>query len=127
LKNFFESFHRTPQIFYLFATGNQNSIRDFVVEVFGSCGFFIEWQGEGIEGKGVDRNSGRILIEVDPKLFRPTEVDKLIGDASRARNAREQLKWKPLTPFHELVRIIVNNDLLLKGLDPAKLMISIDK
>jgi len=108
---------------YVFATGIQKSIREFVMEAFGICGFDIEWQGEGLEEKGIDRNSGRVLIEVDPKFFRPAEVDLLIGDASKAR---EKLGWEPRTPYNELVRIMVKNDLLHKGLDPAELMIPLD-
>jgi GDPmannose 4,6-dehydratase len=108
---------------YVFATGIQKSIREFVMEAFGICGFDIEWQGEGLEEKGIDRNSGRVLIEVDPKFFRPAEVDMLIGDASKAR---EKLGWEPRTPYNELVRIMVKNDLLHKGLDPAEFMIPLD-
>ena len=104
---------------YVFATGIQKSIRDFVMEAFGICGFDIEWQGEGLEEKGIDRKSGRVLIEVDSEFFRPAEVDVLIGDASRAR---EKLGWKPRVQYDELVRIMVKEDLLLKGLDPAKFM-----
>ena len=102
---------------YVFATGIQKSIRYFVKESFGICGFDIEWQGEGLEEKGIDRKSGRVLIEVDSEFFRPAEVDVLIGDASRAR---EKLGWKPRVQYDELVRIMVKEDLLLKGLDPAK-------
>ena len=108
---------------YVFATGIQKSIREFVMEAFGICGFDIEWQGEGLEEKGIDRNSGRVLIEVDPKFFRPAEVDLLIGDASKAR---EKLGWEPRIPYNELVRIMVKNDLLHKGLDPAEFMIPLD-
>ena len=108
---------------YVFATGIRKSIREFVMEAFGICGFDIEWQGEGLEEKGIDRNSGRVLIEVDPKFFRPAEVDMLIGDASKAR---EKLGWEPRTPYNELVRIMVKNDLLHKGLDPAEFMIPLD-
>ena len=108
---------------YVFATGTQKSIRDFVIDAFGICGFAIEWQGEGLEEKGVDRKSGRVLIEVDSEFFRPAEVDVLIGDASRAR---EKLGWKPRVQYDELLRIMVKEDLLLKGLDPAKFMIPLD-
>ena len=104
---------------YVFATGIRKSIREFVMEAFGICGFDIEWQGEGLEEKGIDRKSGRVLIEVDSEFFRPAEVDVLIGDASRAR---EKLGWKPRVQYDELVRIMVKEDLLLKGLDPAKFM-----
>ena len=108
---------------YVFATGTQKSIRDFVVDAFGICGFDIEWQGEGLEEKGIDQNSGKVLIEVDPKFFRPAEVDMLIGDASKAR---EKLGWEPRVKYSELVHIMVKEDLLHKGLDPAEFMISLD-
>ncbi len=108
---------------YVFATGAQRSIRDFVVEAFGICGFDIEWQGEGLKEKGVDRNSGKVLIEVDPKFFRPAEVGTLIGDASKAR---EKLGWEPRVKYSELVRIMVKEDLLHKGLDPSEFMTSPD-
>ena len=108
---------------YVFATGIQKSIRDFVIEAFGTCGFDIEWQGEGLEEKGIDRNSGRVLIEVDPEFFRPADVDVLIGDASKAR---KKLGWGPRVQYNELVRIMVKEDLLLKGLDPAEFMIPLN-
>jgi len=104
---------------YVFATGIQKSIRDFVVDAFGNCGFDIEWRGEGIEEKGVDRKSGRVLVEVDQKFFRPAEVDVLIGDASKAQ---EKLGWSPSVQYDELVHIMVKEDLLRIGLDPTKLM-----
>ena len=63
------------------------------------------------------------MIEVDPKFFRPAEVDFLIGDASKAR---EKLGWEPRTPYKELVRIMVKNDLLQKGLDPAEIMVPLN-
>jgi GDPmannose 4,6-dehydratase len=106
---------------YVFATGIQKSIRDFVKDAFGNCGFDIEWQGEGLEEKGVDRISGRVLIDVDPEFFRPAEVDLLVGDASKAR---KKLGWEPRTSYSDLVQIMVKNDLLCNGLDPTKIMIS---
>ena len=108
---------------YVFATGVQKSIRDFVVEAFGICGFDIEWRGEGMEEKGVDRKSGRVLVEVDQEFFRPAEVEMLIGDASKAR---EKLGWEPRVKYSELVQIMVKEDLLHKDLDPAEFMISPD-
>lgn len=109
---------------YVFATGIQKSIREFVVKAFGICGFDIEWQGEGLEEKGVDQKTGRVLINVDPKFLRPAEVDVLTGDASKAR---EKLRWEPRISYDELVRIMVKNDLLYKGLDPNELMIPLEE
>ena len=108
---------------FVFATGIQKSIREFVVDAFGICGFDIEWQGEGLEEKGVDRKTGRVLIDVDPKFLRPAEVDVLTGDASKAR---EKLGWEPRISCNELVRIMVKEDLLHKGLDPSAFMTSPD-
>ena len=99
---------------YVLATGEQYSIRDFVEEAFAHCGFDIEWRGEGMEEKGVDKNSGRTLIEVDPKYYRPTEVETLLGDPSKAKR---QLGWKPEVGFKELVKIMVTADLELKGVN----------
>ena len=83
---------------YVFATGTQKSIRDFVIEAFGICGIDIEWQGEGLEEKGVDRNSGKVLIEVDPKFFRPAEVDMLIGDHKLKILSKYLIQKKALNP-----------------------------
>jgi GDPmannose 4,6-dehydratase len=105
---------------YVFATGVQKNIRDFVIQAFSSCGFDIEWQGKGVEEKGIDRNSGRILIDVDPKFFRSAEVNSLIGDASKAQ---EKLGWKPRTNYNELIQIMVREDLVRKRLNPDKIMV----
>ena len=74
-----------------------------------------------MEEKGVDRKSGRVLVEVDQEFFRPAEVEMLIGDASKAR---EKLGWEPRVKYSELVQIMVKEDLLHKDLDPAEFMIS---
>ena len=108
---------------FVFATGIQKSIREFVADAFGICGFDIEWRGEGLGEKGFDRKTGRVLIDVDPKFLRPAEVDVLTGDASKAR---EKLGWEPRMSCNELVRIMVKADLLQKGLDPSEFMISPD-
>ncbi len=104
---------------YVLATGHTYSVREFVQEAFGLCGYDIEWRGEGPDEKGVDKNSGEVLIEVDPKYYRPTEVDILLGDATKAK---EKLGWEPKVGFKELVRLMVEEDLKLVGLDPGKVM-----
>ncbi len=71
-------------------------------------GRIIEWRGEGVDETGVDRKSGKTLVRVDPVYFRPTEVDLLIGDASKART---KLGWKPKTTFIQLVKEMVASDL----------------
>ncbi|MGV7220593.1 MAG: GDP-mannose 4,6-dehydratase [Nitrospinales bacterium] len=104
---------------YVIATGKQYSIRYLVEEAFKLCGIQIQWQGEGINEKGMDKATGRILVEIDAKYFRPAEVENLLGDASKAK---EDLGWAPKTSFKELVRMMLEADLKLSGLDPEKIM-----
>jgi GDPmannose 4,6-dehydratase len=94
---------------YVIATGRQYSVRDFVSAVAKELDMDIVWRGEGVEEKGFDRN-GRCIVQVDREYYRPTEVETLLGDASRA--ARE-LGWSPKTSFVELVREMVAGDLAL--------------
>jgi GDPmannose 4,6-dehydratase len=89
------------------ASGEQHSVREFVTEAAAELGMRIEWRGAGIEEQGFDQ-SGRCIISVDRRYFRPTEVESLLGDASRAR---EQLGWRPQTSFKELVAEMVAADL----------------
>jgi GDPmannose 4,6-dehydratase len=96
-----------PATDYVLATGVTRSIRDFVAEAGRHLGFDIEWQGAGVEEKGVDRISGGVIVRVNPQLFRPADVDVVCGDASKA--ARE-LGWKPHTPFAEMVRMMAETD-----------------
>ncbi len=107
-----------PEDFVL-ATGEQHSVREFVEEAFGLCGFDIEWQGSGVDEKGLDRATGRVLVEIDPAYFRPAEVETLVGNAARAR---KKLGWSPKTPFKDLVRMMVEADLKLTGLSPAAIL-----
>ena len=93
---------------YVIATGETYSVREFVKLAFSKVGIKIKWQGEGLEEKGIDRATGKILVEVDPKYFRPTEVDVLLGDSTKAR---ERLGWKPKVSFRELVKMMVEVDL----------------
>lgn len=100
--------HDTPEDFVI-ATGEMHSVREFATLAFKYAGIEIEWQGEGINEKGIDKATGRVLIEVDPKYFRPAEVDQLLGDPTKAK---ELLGWNPTkTPFEELVRIMVEADM----------------
>ena len=96
---------------YVLATGETHSVREFVEETAQCLGFDIEWQGEGVTEKGIDRKTGKILIEIDPNYFRPSEVDLLIGDASKAK---EKLGWEPKIKFKDLVKNMVENDLKLE-------------
>ncbi len=102
---------------YIFSTGQQYSVRNFIREAFGLCGYEIEWRGSGVDEVGFDKASGRVLIEIDPAYFRPAEVDSLIGNFSKAK---EQLNWQPRTSFKELVYLMVESDLKVNGLDPTK-------
>lgn len=93
---------------YVIATGETHSVREFVEHAFRFAGFDIIWQGKGVEEKGIDKNSGKILVEVSQEFFRPAEVDILVGNASKAK---ERLGWQPRTSFENLVRIMVEADL----------------
>jgi GDPmannose 4,6-dehydratase len=93
---------------YVLATGEKHSVREFVKKAFGIVGKEITWQGSGVDEKGLDARSGRVLVEVDPRYFRPTEVDLLLGDPSKAH---QKLGWKHRTSFDDLVREMVEADL----------------
>jgi GDPmannose 4,6-dehydratase len=92
---------------YVLATGEARSVREFVEIAFAEQNRRIVWHGKGVEEKGVDEQSGKTLVRIDPRYFRPTEVDLLIGDASKAR---AKLGWAPQTPFAEMVKEMVAAD-----------------
>ncbi len=93
---------------YVLATGRATSVRTFCSLAFEQVGLPLEWRGDGKDEKGHCKKSGRILVEVDPRYYRPAEVDHLLGDPSLAR---EQLGWEPTTSLEELVREMVHEDL----------------
>jgi GDPmannose 4,6-dehydratase len=93
---------------YVLATGESHSVREFAEKAFAQIGVGIEWSGSGVDEKGLDAASGRVLVEVDPRYFRPTEVDALIGDASKARS---KLGWRHKVSFDELVAEMVAADI----------------
>lgn len=93
---------------YVLATGRTTTIRDFAVMAFRHAGFELAWKGSGVDEKGLDAATGKVLVEVDPAYFRPTEVDLLLGDASKAR---DKLGWKPLCSLEDLVRDMMEHDL----------------
>lgn len=99
---------------YVIASGVQHSVRDFAERAGAVLGMRIEWRGQGGEECGVDRKSGRTVVRIDPRYFRPTEVDSLLGDASRARS---ELGWQPTVSFEELVREMVEADQVLARRD----------
>jgi GDPmannose 4,6-dehydratase len=94
---------------YVLATGEAHSVREFVEKAFAHVGRTILWKGRGVEEKGIDRGSGKVLVEIDPRYFRPTEVDCLVGDARKAHN---KLGWRHRVTFDELVRDMVHADLV---------------
>ncbi|NQV99871.1 MAG: GDP-mannose 4,6-dehydratase [Rhodospirillales bacterium] len=93
---------------YVLATGETRSVREFVEQAMHCVGRQVEWSGSGIDEKGRDSKSGQVVVEIDSRYFRPTEVDLLIGDPSKARNI---LGWEHKTSFAELVREMMDSDL----------------
>jgi GDPmannose 4,6-dehydratase len=101
---------------FVIATGEQHSVREFVAEAALRLGMQIEWHGHGVDEHGVDAESGRTIVKVDPHYFRPTEVDTLLGDATKARRT---LGWQPEHTFADLVEEMVSEDLQLAKRDAA--------
>lgn len=89
---------------YIIANGESHTVREFVELAFSEVGIPIKWVGEGLDEKGMDQNTGRTVIEINPRYFRPTEVDFLLGNATKAN---EKLGWQPKVTFRELVRLMV--------------------
>lgn len=100
---------------YVLATGEMHTVREFVELAFAEVGRSIAWKGNGVDEVGVDQGSGQTLVRVDPRYFRPTEVDELLGDPSKARN---KLGWQHKTSFKDLVAEMVASD--LKEIDREK-------
>lgn len=94
---------------YVLATGETTQVRDFVTCAFRGVGISLTWEGAGVVEKGIDAKSGRVLVEVDPRYFRPTEVDLLVGDPAKAA---QQLGWKHETKWHDLCAEMVREDLI---------------
>ncbi|HIF60629.1 MAG TPA: GDP-mannose 4,6-dehydratase [Rhodospirillales bacterium] len=98
---------------YILATGEQHSVREFVELSFSVIGVKISWNGNGIEEQGIDEKTGKVLVEIDPRYFRPTETDLLLGDPTKAHKI---LGWQHTTSFNQLVHEMVKSDLeLLKA------------
>ena len=93
---------------FVLATGEMRSVREMVELSFAQVGRRIEWRGQGVDETGIDAKSGKTLVKIDPTYFRPTEVDLLIGDASKARQV---LGWKPKRSFAQLVEEMMAGDL----------------
>lgn len=99
---------------YVIATGEQYSVRDFVARAAAHLGIAVRWEGNGIAEKGLDAGTGNCIVAVDPRYFRPTEVETLLGDPTKAR---EQLGWRPRVTFDQLVEEMVVEDLKLAERD----------
>ena len=93
---------------YVLSMNETHTVREFVELAFDELGYEIEWQGEGVNEKGIDKKSGRVLVEVDPRYFRPAEVELLWGDSTKART---ELGWEPKYSFMDLVKEMVQSDL----------------
>lgn len=102
--------HNIPEDFVI-ATGEMHTVREFCTMAFAEAGINLRWEGEGVNEKGIDIATGKTLVEVDPKYFRPAEVEQLLGDPTKAK---ELLGWNPTkTSFPELVKKMVQHDMLL--------------
>ena len=102
---------------YVIATGEQHSVREFATLAFKFAGINLAWEGEGPEEKGIDSATGRVLVEVSPDFYRPTDVVNLLGDPSKAA---EELKWNPSeTSFEELVKMMTEADIKKVSLEAA--------
>ena len=98
---------------YILATGETHTVREFVEEACRLVGIELEWSGKGLDERGVDKKTGKIVVEIDPRYFRPAEVDFLKGDYSKAKS---KLGWEPKIKFKELVAMMLQSDLDAKGL-----------
>jgi GDPmannose 4,6-dehydratase len=95
---------------YIAATGVTTPVRDFITMAFKEAGIGLRWEGNGVNEKGLDTATGKTLVEIDPRYFRPAEVELLIGDPSKAM---EKLGWKPKVQLPELIKMMVEYDLEL--------------
>ena len=108
--------HDTPEDFVI-ATGEQHSVREFATLAFHYVGIEIEWRGEGADEKGIDKATGKVLIEVSPDFYRPTDVVNLWGDPTKAK---EKLGWNPQkTTFEQLVKLMVDSDMAKVAVERA--------
>jgi GDPmannose 4,6-dehydratase len=98
--------HESPSD-YVIATGEMHTVREFIEKAFQILDMPIQWEGSGTNEVGIDKNSNKVVIRIDPSYYRPTEVDQLLGDATKAR---ETLGWKPTVNFDQLVEIMVKAD-----------------
>jgi len=92
---------------YVIATGEQYSVREFVESAAPHFGMNVEWRGDGLDEVGIDTNTGKVLVTINPKYFRPAEVETLLGDATKAK---QELGWEPKTSFKQLVEDMCINE-----------------
>ena len=95
---------------YVVATGEMHSVREFIEKSFGYLGHTIVWKGKGVDEVGIDKDSNKVVVKIDPRYFRPAEVDQLLGDPSKAKRV---LGWEPEVKFEELVRLMTEGDIRL--------------
>ena len=95
---------------YVVATGEMHTVREFIEKSFECVGRKIEWQGKGVDEVDIDSTTGKVVMRIDKRYFRPTEVEQLLGDPSKAKR---QLGWEPQVKFEELVKIMTEADLIL--------------
>jgi len=93
---------------YVIATGQTHSVREFVELSFKHIDIDISWEGSGVDEKGIDKKTGKVLVEINKLFFRPSEVNMLIGDSGKAKRI---LNWQPEVEFHELIKMMIENDL----------------
>jgi GDPmannose 4,6-dehydratase len=99
--------HDKPDDFVI-STGQMHTVKEFCTLAFKEVGINIIWEGEGLEEKGIDQNTQKVLVEIDPQYFRPAEVDQLCGDPTKAKNL---LGWNPnKTPFRDIIQEMVKSD-----------------
>jgi GDPmannose 4,6-dehydratase len=99
---------------YILATGETHSVREFIEECARLLDLGLTWKGKGLKEEGYSKKLEKTIIKIDPKYFRPAEVDILLGDPSKARR---KLKWVPKTKFKDLARIMLEADLQNEGLE----------
>ncbi|MBL8628486.1 MAG: GDP-mannose 4,6-dehydratase, partial [Rhodospirillaceae bacterium] len=102
---------------YVLATGQTQTVREFVELAFQEIGRTIEWKGKGVDEKGLDKKTGKVLVEIDPRYFRPTEVDLLLGNPAKAQKV---LGWKHKTTLREMVKEMVASDLEVVSTEAAR-------
>src|SRR5690606_19275145 len=99
---------------FVIATGEQRSVRELVTLAARLLDFELEWRGKGLDEQGIDAASGKTIVRIDSRYFRPTEVDSLLGDASKAR---QKLGWRPETSFESMIQEMIEHDLELAKRD----------